>query len=731
VDNRLDELNPAQRAAVEHGHGPLLIIAGAGSGKTATLAHRVAELIARGADPRRVLLLTFTRRAAAEMTRRAQLILHLRRAQLPPSASAGSLSWAGTFHSIANRLLRIHATAIGLDPSFTVLDREDSADLLDLTRHQLGLAKTEKRFPRKATCLAIYSRVVNAQAPLADCLRQAFPYYLEWEAQLRQLFAAYVEAKRARHVLDFDDLLLYWWMMMGEPALAAKAGERFDHVLVDEYQDTNRLQADILRKLKPDGAGVTVVGDDAQSIYSFRAAAVRNILDFPSQYDPPATVVTLEQNYRSSQPILDASNATIGLASQRFTKDLFSTRKQGRRPLLVTVNDENEQVRYVAEQVLAAREAGLPLKRQAVLFRAAHHSDALEVELVRRNIPFVKYGGLRFLEAAHIKDLLGILRWAENPRDETAAFRTLQLLDGMGPAGAGHAWQWLAEHGFELPSLSSFAPAPAARTDWPPFCALLLALRSPSASWPAQIAVIRRWYEPRLEALHGEAQVRRSDLEQLEQIAGGFENRERFLSELTLDPPSATGAEAGPPHLDEDYLILSTIHSAKGQEWDAVFVLNVVDGCIPSDMATGTPEEIEEERRLLYVAMTRAKSSLHLLRPLRFFVRQQSRWGDRHVIAPLSRFLPGAVLDRFERLTVHPPGNGQAADGPAAHGGLRIDVGARLQALWGPLPTAPVPAGNPPPEESGARDARSGTPLAPGPNSRQPRRKASARGRSR
>ena len=409
---------------------------------------------------------------------------------------------------------------------------------------------------------------------------------------------------------------------------------------------------------------------------------------------------------------------------------MFSTRKQGRRPLLVTVNDESEQVRYVAEQVLAEREAGLPLKRQAVLFRAAHHSDALEVELVRRNIPFVKYGGLRFLEAAHIKDLLAILRWAENPRDETAAFRTLQLLGGMGPAGAGHAWQWLAEHGFELAGLSAFTPASAAQSEWPALCALLASLRSPSAAWPAQIALVRRWYEPRLEALHGEAQVRKGDLEQLEQIAGGFESRERFLSELTLDPPSATGAEAGPPYLDEDYLILSTIHSAKGQEWDAVFVLNVVDGCIPSDMATGTPDEIEEERRLLYVAMTRAKSSLHLLRPLRFFVRQQPRWGDRHLIAPLSRFLPDGILGRFERVTMHPPADARG-DGPAGHGGLRIDVGARLQALWGPLPTAPVPAGNPLPEENGVRDARSAAPPAPRPNSRPKRRKAGAGGRNR
>ncbi|MGD0837962.1 MAG: ATP-dependent helicase [Polyangia bacterium] len=674
-------LNPAQLAASRHGNGPLLIIAGAGSGKTTTLAHRVAELIAHGAEPRRMLLLTFTRRAATEMIQRTQRIL---RHPSGPTASnnPGSLLWAGTFHAIANRLLRLHAAALGIDPSFTVLDREDAADLLDLVRHRLGLAQTEKRFPRKGTCLAIYSRTVNAQEKLAACLERSFPWCGEWEAKLRELFAAYVEAKRARHVLDYDDLLLTWWLMMEEPSLAAQVGERFDHILVDEYQDTNKLQADILRRLKPDGQGVTVVGDDAQSIYSFRAASVRNILEFPTQYSPPATIVTLAQNYRSSQAILDASNAVIGLSKERFTKDLFATARGGSRPLLVTVADENAQVSYVADRVLAEREAGIPLKRQAVLFRAAHHSDALEVELSRRNIPFVKFGGLRFLEAAHIKDVLAILRWAENPHDALAAFRALQLLAGVGPAIAGHVWDWFEPHGFDLRLLAELTPAGVDLAEWQPFCDLMTCLHTHTPAWPAQLASVRRWYEPRLEALHGEAQIRMGDLEQLEQIAGGVATRERFLSELTLDPPGATGAEAGPPLLDEDYLILSTIHSAKGQEWDTVLVLNVVDGCIPSDMASGTPEEIEEERRLLYVAMTRAKSRLYLMRPQRFFVRQQHRTGDRHVSAPLSRFLPAAILDRFERVTIHDRA-WATGDGPPLSASATLDVAARLRAMWG------------------------------------------------
>ena len=683
-----DKLNPAQRAAAGSADGPLLIIAGAGSGKTQTLAHRVATLIARGADPRRILLLTFSRRAAQEMTRRAARLVNATRA---PNAGAGAgdagLTWAGTFHAIANRLLRLHSAAIGLAPAFTLLDREDSADLLDQLRHARGLARTDRRFPRKGTCLAIYSRAVNAQEPLRAGLEAAFPWCLEWEAPLRELFAAYVDAKAARAVLDYDDLLLYWFHMMSDDALAARIGALFDHVLVDEYQDTNTLQAEILRRLKPDGRGVTVVGDDAQAIYSFRAACVDNILAYPRVYDPPATVVTLEQNYRSTAPILDAANAVIALATDRYEKNLFSVRRGGERPQLATVADELAQVDFVVRRILERREAGVPLRHQAVLFRAAHHSDALEVELGRRNIPFVKFGGLRFLEAAHVKDALACLRWAENPRDTLAAFRVAQLLPGMGPRIADRLVRHVSEVGgvgLALPAaLSAFGPPAAAAEDWPAFAALfaLLCGATPAAAtpWTAQMGLVRRWYQPHLERIYDDARVRLGDLEQLEQLAAAAPSRAHFLSDLTLDPPQATGAEAGSPHLDEDYLILSTIHSSKGQEWDSVFILNAADGSMPSDLATGHPAQIEEERRLLYVAMTRAKNMLALVHPLRFFVRQQSRFGDRHVYAPRTRFIPDAILERFDRVTLA----GDAADEPAlAPSPPRIDVAARLRAVW-------------------------------------------------
>ncbi len=682
----LDGLNAAQREAAEHGSGaappgPLLVIAGAGSGKTSTLAHRVAHLIVTGADPARILLLTFTRRAAAEMTRRAQRIVTAATAS-GGARKAAELRWSGTFHSIANRLLRVHHQAIGLDPSFTVLDRSDAADLMNFVRNELGLAAKSKRFPRKSTCLGIYSRAVNAQEPLADTLAHHFPWCEEWHDELRGLFRGYVEAKQSRSVLDYDDLLLYWYHLVGEPALAREIGARFDHVLVNEYQDTNALQAAILLAIKPSGDGVTVVGDDAQSIYAFRAAAVENILSFPQQFPRPARVVTLEQNYRSTQPILEAANAVIGLSPRRYQKELFSTRQSQQRPVLAVVEDELCQVNYVVERVLAAREAGVNLRRQAVLFRAGHHSDALEVELGRRNIPFVKYGGLKFLEAAHVKDVLCVLRWAENPSDSMAAFRVLQLLPGVGPAAARRALEHVAAGGpnGQLDRLAEFAPPAAAREIWPAFARMMARLANPAADWRGQLRLVRTVYDPLLEQTYDAAHVRLGDLEQLEQIAGEYPSRERFLTELTLDPPEATGDMAGPPLLDEDYLILSTVHSAKGQEWDAVYVLNVVNGCIPSDMATGDPAQVEEERRLLYVAMTRARDDLHLVHPLRMYIRNQSRRGERHIYAPRSRFIPDEMLDRFER--VSRGRDGGSLDGTAEDGAVVVDVGAKLRQMW-------------------------------------------------
>ncbi len=670
-------LNDAQRRAAEFGTAgtdpprALLVIAGAGTGKTATLVHRVAALVAAGIDPARILLLTFTRRAALEMKRRAERVLGSASLRLP---------WSGTFHSIANRLLREYAINLGLSPDFTLLDRGDAADLMDVLRHERGLSSQRRRFPRKDACLAIYSHRVNGRRPLEDVLHEGWPWCEEWTLELTGLFRAYAERKQAHAVLDYDDLLLYWHALMQEPELARAVGSRFDHVLVDEYQDVNQLQADIVLALKPGGAGVTVVGDDAQAIYSFRSASVENILEFPGRCDPPAEVIALERNYRSAQPVLDAANALIGGAARGYRKTLVAARGTGLRPLLVTVQDDRQQADYVIRSVLRRREEGTPLARQAVLFRSSDHSDWLEVELMRANIPYVKYGGLKFLEAAHVKDLLAILRWAGNPRNGIAAFRVLQLLPGMGPANAARCWQSVVEAGHSLGALAGFAAPAAAAESWPAFAALMAALAHPSAPWPGQVGAVRAWYEPELTRLYESPGVRAADLEMLEQLEPQYAGRESFVTELTLDPPSASGDHSGPPRVDEDYLVLSTVHSAKGQEWDAVHVLNVTDGNFPNEFATGSQAGIDEERRLLYVAMTRARDELHLIEPLRYYVTQQAARGDRHVYGARSRFLDDSVLATLDCIGWPAETGGCAPVGATAD--LRIDVGAKLRALW-------------------------------------------------
>ena len=677
----LSGLNPAQREAALHGDAPLLVIAGAGSGKTLTLSARVARLVADGADPQRLLLLTFSRRAAQAMTRSAGQLLHqalgLRASQAPPA-----LPWAGTFHAVGARLLREYAAAVGLAENFTIVDRGDAEDLMGLARQSLGLAAGEKRFPLKGTCLAIYSRCTNAQAPLADVLRDHYPWCAEAHDGLKRLFRAYTADKLAQATLDYDDLLLAWHQMVQDPAIASHVSARFDHILVDEYQDTNRLQAGILHALRPGGRGLTVVGDDAQAIYGFRAAEVRNILDFPAQFGPGVRVLALERNYRSTRSILDASNAVIAQAARRHAKRMWTERAASQRPRLVTLADEIGQARWVADEVLARREEGIVLKQQAVLFRTGHHSAAVELELTRRRIPYVKFGGLKFLEAAHVKDLLAVLRWAHNPRGRLAGFRVAQLVPGIGPAAARRAIDALDGAADPLAALSAFAPPPRARADWQAMAGLVVALNRNADPWPADIDAALHWYRPQLERLYPDDHaLRAADLAALRQIAAGYGSRERFLTELTLDPPEATSDEAGPPLRDEDYLILSTIHSAKGQEWTAVSVLNVVDGCMPADLAAASADEIDEERRLLYVAMTRARTHLDLLVPLRFHVSQQHRHGDRHLYGGRSRFITPEVAALCEEV-------GAAADPtagpfpPPSPPRAMIDLGAALRSRW-------------------------------------------------
>jgi DNA helicase-2/ATP-dependent DNA helicase PcrA len=550
--------------------------------------------------------------------------------------------------------------------------------LMNLVRHDLGFSKTENRFPTKGTCVAIYSRCVNAEMPIAQVLGASFPWCSGWADELKALFAAYVEAKQRQNVLDYDDLLLYWVQTMSDPALADDVGDRFDHVLVDEYQDTNRLQSSILLSLKPGGHGLTVVGDDAQSIYSFRAATVRNILDFPDQFSPRASIITLDRNYRSTQAILSAANGVIELARERFTKNLWTDRASGTKPQLVSVCDEADQARFVVERILENREVGTLLKQQAVLFRTSSHSGPLEVELTRRNIPFVKFGGLKFLDAAHIKDMLALLRFVENPKDRVAGFRLMHLIPGVGPSSAQRVLDQMENAIDPFAGLLDAPAPPRAGEEWKAFTRAVTDLRR--SNWPADLSRACMWYEPHLDRIYEDAETRRADLIQLEQIASGYPSRERFLTELTLDPPDATSDQAGVPLLDEDYLILSTIHSAKGQEWKSVFVLNVVDGCMPSDLGAGTTAEIEEERRLLYVAMTRTKDDLHLIVPQRFFTHGQQARGDRHVYASRTRFIPDRLLGLFEK-TTWPLSVTSATDRPRSQK-PRIDVGSRMRGMW-------------------------------------------------
>ena len=689
----LESLNNAQRKAAGYGEpvpdaplkaGPLLVIAGAGTGKTNTLAHRVAHLVLNGVDPSRIMLLTFTRRAALEMRRRALEIL---RKALDDTlggksqALAQRLTWTGTFHSLGNRLLRHYAPQLGLDPNFTVIDRSDAADLMDQLRTELGFAAKEQRFPRKDTCLAIYSFRVNTQKSLAETLQLQFPWCQQWEQDLTKLYRSYVERKQKLALLDYDDLLLYWQVLVSEPKLAKHVSSNFDHILVDEYQDTNALQARILDALKPDGAGLTVVGDDAQSIYSFRAAAVENILGFAQRYAPPAEVVPLGQNYRSTQMVLDASNALMAEAPRQYRKHLLAARGPGPLPRYVSVDDLESQAEYVAQQVLLRREAGVALRRQAVLFRTSSHSDLLEIELTRRKIPFTKYGGLKFLEAAHVKDMISVLRWADNPRNTMASFRALQLLPGMGPVNARWTQDAITEAGGSMQAMRSVKVNSQSDRDYQRLVELMEQLREPGRPWPGQLRLVREWYQPHLERIFEHFHTRIGDLDQLEQLSQQFPSRERFLTELTLDPPNAASDLSGKAHQDEDYLVLSTIHSAKGMEWDTVFVLNVVDGSFPSEFATGKQQMVDEERRLLYVAMTRARNELLLLQPLKFPLTQQAPRGDAHVYGGRSRFVTEKVLKCFEQsgFTGSHVNDSRLSQ---AEEPLTIDATGRLKDMW-------------------------------------------------
>ncbi len=668
------ELNAEQGAAAAHGDGPLLIVAGAGTGKTRTLVYRVAHLISRGIRPERILLLTFTRRAAQEMLARAERLV---------GAMSGRVH-GGTFHATGNRLLRAYGESAGLPKDFSIMDQGDAQDLMGLARSQLGYAQKAMRFPKKETLHYVYSRHVNTETPIDDILDTEYAQFSAYRQDFIRIFADYTARKAERNLVDYDDLLLFWALMLeNAPELRERIAGMYDHLLVDEYQDTNHLQARILRGMCHTHTNITVVGDDAQSIYSFRGASFRNILDFPRQL-PGTTIVALEQNYRSTQFILDATNTLISRARERYTKSLWTKRGGGEMPWLVTARDEQQQTRFVVDRILELHEEGTPLREIAVLFRAGYMSADLEIELTNRKIPFEKWGGLKFLEAAHVKDVLAFLRILENPRDEVSWYRLLMLLPGIGDVTARGAIQTLLEHAWQSDALRRFVPPRRAQAAHEALSAMLEELRRPRSDEEAlgateEISAIRRMYDDILRERYDRPEPRLLDLDQLESIASGYPSRAAFLSAIALEPPQATQDLAGGSERQEDCLVLSTAHSAKGKEWDAVFLIWAVDGWFPSSRALRDDEETEEERRLMYVAMTRARNHLAVVYPLQAY---SSRGGAEYSFDQLSRFIDRGVREKMERVSL---GSGDApAQSPSRAPVPMIDLRSLLKGKFGP-----------------------------------------------
>ena len=667
------ELNPEQAAAATHGDGPLLIIAGAGTGKTRTLVDRVAHLIERGVKAERILLLTFTRRASQEMLSRAERLV----------GSNSKRVHGGTFHATAHRLLRRYGPAAGLAKDFTIMDQGDSADLMQLARAQLGYAAKTKRFPKKETLQYVYSRHINTGVPVDDIVRDEYAQFLDYLEDFSKIYADYTRRKQERNLVDYDDLLLFWALMLeASPDLRRKIGGMYDHILVDEYQDTNVLQARILRGMCGTHSNISVVGDDAQSIYSFRGANFRNILDFPKQFTG-ATTVTLEQNYRSTQPILSVTNTLISRAAERFTKNLWTERTGGETPWLVAARDEQQQTQFVVDRILELHEEGTPLREIAVLFRAGYMSADLEIELTNRKIPFEKWGGLKFLEAAHVKDVLAFLRILENPRDEVSWYRLLLLLPGIGDATARAAIDSMIAAAWDSAAFGRYSPPPRAKVAHGALVSLLDGLRlgpaQDEAKVSADIARVRQLYDNILRERYDKVEPRLADLDQLQTIAAGYPDRATFLSALALEPPQATQDLAtGSSSEDNDYLILSTAHSAKGKEWDAVFVIWAVDGWFPSARCLNSEEETEEERRLMYVALTRARNHLSVSYPLNAY---SSRRGAEYSLDQLCRFIDRGVRDNMQRVTV---GAGAPAEQPNPEGASPLlDLRALLRGRFG------------------------------------------------
>ncbi len=627
------ELNPAQYQVAIATQGPVLVIAGAGTGKTRTLVYRVARLVESGVDPAQILLLTFTRKAAEEMLRRASTLLDGRCEHVS----------GGTFHSFANTVLRRHGKAIGLEPSFTILDRGDAEDVINLLRAEAGLDTKDKRFPRKQVLAEMYSMAINKAVPVAMLIESDYPHLIEHSEELLALAARYTQYKRDNQLADYDDLLVRTHELLRDHEdVRRRLSLAHRYIMVDEYQDTNALQAQIVRLLASEHDNVLVVGDDAQSIYSFRGADFRNIMDFPSLF-PGTRVLPLEENYRSTQPILDLTNTVIAAARERYTKNLFTRKPGGAAPILVAAESERFQSRFVCQRVLELREEGVPLHNLAVLFRSSFHSFDLELELARHDIPFVKRGGFKFIETAHVKDVVAFLRIVLNPRDAVSWHRILQLIEGIGPRSSEEIVRWLAGNDPVL-QLRSF-PKASIKTDLQALAALLVALRA-DGLLPAQtLEIVLKYYDATLKRVYrDDSPKRRRDLDQLVAIAARYQALPSFLADLTLEPPTDSMGEALVTEPDDEVLTLSTIHSAKGLEWHAVFILWAAEGRFPSTY-TLDEDSVEEERRLFYVAATRAQEELYVTYPINVFDRSLG-----YVLGKPSRFVADIPPDLLRPL---------------------------------------------------------------------------------
>ncbi len=629
--NYAEELNAQQLAAVEAVDGPALVIAGAGSGKTRTLVYRVARLIDLGIPPSSILLLTFTRKAAQEMLERVGLLIGLRSQQVS----------GGTFHSVANLLLRRYGQPVGLESGFTILDRGDSEDLISLLRGQLGLNDMGKRFPRKHTIAEMFGKTANTLESLEDIVLDEYSHFGNFLGELTKLQTAYESAKRQRQLVDYDDLLVKLLELLVVDEYSRETiSQAFRYILVDEYQDTNRLQASLVRNLAATHQNVMVVGDDSQSIYAFRGATFRNIMEFPDLF-PGTTIYKLEENYRSTQPILQLANKLIAAAPERYSKTLFTRQEEGPLPTLVQAMGENAQSRFIGQKILELREEGIALDEIAVLFRSSFHAFDLELELTRRNLPFIKRGGFKFIETAHVKDLLAHLRVIHNPLDTVSWNRLLLLLEGVGPKKAKDLIaQILQAHGsYEGLKHSTGRSAVGLRH----LASTLDELTEEPLSPAVLLGEMLEYYLPLLKDQYDDYPKRIRDLEHLSVMAERYPDLNQFLADLTLEPPNESVSDVEAPDHDDERLILSTIHSAKGLEWRCVFVIWLVDGRFPSAYSFSTPEELEEERRLLYVAITRAKQHLFLTYPINVYDKMTGA-----VLSKPSRYLDHIPPSHFE-----------------------------------------------------------------------------------